>query len=952
MYSPCSVAASASSATTSGGGGALARREPERRIDLFGSVGDHSVSCFLKGWGDILFLSWNETENHLIAVLENGPIHFFSASGNSAAPTIYIELLPRLFATTRNGIVGVSRANGSLQLVLVEYSGESREYVVKLIDAPHLAKTTVNSAVFVVQTILTSLDGTTSLSSSAAGTCTKVFTIYPAQGTGEAQKDDDADNTSSVSCCIFNANSPPTWRHYDVVLPGVVKKAAIPAWCTGRPVVPLAFLTDDGSVYLTDTDLEEAVLLHVGKNLPSLSSSSSLWSRFSTPFLFCGEAALLLGEINTEQGALGDEDQLDSNPINYFLISVDGASEVEITDEMPSRVAFFFDECDGIRVISRESLCFLQVVPPEARRLFDVGSLAPGAVLYSAFGEFSAGNAAALGMLQRLQQNPAQLLNAISDCIRTAAFEWEPAARKYLLRSAAFGKSFCLEGYDPDLFVTVTKELRVLHALQNGRACRMILSHAELRHIGEQKLIQRLVRCGYHSEAWVMCDALKCMSDDIRSDWTLSKLQYDMDRGKSEEDSARELVEFITKANDSSAGTIPFTELASMARFHGKGKAALIFLASEPIAIRQVPMLLVFGEAEKALEKAIATSDSDLLFTVVQYLLRTGGPTERQLITTHPDSRNLLLVYISACPHYRHLVREFFQAYPTVEQYLQARDFLQLQQQLTEKLTTDDGEDKSLEFLCNNFQKPKEEMARRFTSEKKSSSSSSSGPGGRGATGPVSGISIGAANTAGNNASGTTLTLTDRYLRLQSGIVERQTQLALEYRDERFLTASVSDMIYLLFEHQGTRSDQVCEEAALAIRQTYNVGEDMFQWCRLKAFAATEQWEQVDRMGGIGTRQKAVLSGESIVSLLLSYNRPQQAAKHISHIPKIEERLEYYVQCGDWAEAGRDCRRAGNTDLFGQLKARAKGNVAALEQIQHGWDATSTTGITFGNLFS
>lgn len=977
---------------------ATVNQRHQNQVHLYTSLGypnAHCASIVIDGLAEVLFLGWNETQDHLIVVLQNGEIHFFTQRGEPAAPTVYVDLIPGHIIHTANGVAGLCRSNGKWNLVLVSYVESSRggSYDISMLDISHLTAHGAGAFLLVEGcSIFPAEDnGTTPLVNTD---CTSLYLFYPSTET-----------TSGVCYCSFHTNQPapsppPTLQDLNVSLDGVIRRVTVSP--SGER---LAYTTTTGDVYVTTTAFEELVLVHTSRQAGSPSFSiprSALLSGSQYPFLFCGERALLVSSVDP------DDEEEEDEVIRYLLVSIDGLEEaIDISDDMPERGVACVQEWDGVRMISDTALHFLQVVPPEAVRVFGVGSLAPGAVLRSAYEEFTGGNASAIHVVHQLQLNPQALMEGIEDCIRTAMFEWDIPQQQKLLRTAAFGKSFC-SAYDPDLFVTVAKELRVRNTWRLAGPSKIAVSHEELRCFGAHRMMRRLVRGGQHHAAWVMCEALQCWTDEIRAEWALSKLVQDMkDEGKSEEEAARGLVQFFKNSAGGDASVaavggrammeIPFTELANVAKIHGKSRAAVVFLEAEEVAVRQVPMLLVFGEPEKALEKAIAASDGDLLFTVIQYLIRAGGGArEINLITSHHDARKLLYLYVFACPHYLYCLRDHLQSHPAVEQFIEIQKYLREQEGLRKAImierTNREREKKekkkeeeadgigngnrsnrsnraaagvsprspssrwgsalslgpssssssSISSWCTQFQRPKTDIARRLAAIALSSSGTS-------ASGGL--VSGGGGGGGGGTAPGPT-TQTERYMTMQAGIVEKQTKWAVQFNDERFLTASVADMVRLLLEHGGTEATSL----VAGLRAEYTIPEDQYQWCQAKAFAEKGQWDMVDLMGGLhpSKRLRPVLSGVTLVTLLLSYHRPQQAAKHIPRIPKIEERLEYYVHCGEWAAAGADCAKAGDASLLAQLKTRGRGSAMAQEQIQRGWDAAvgSSTGLSFGKLFS
>lgn len=929
-------------------------RNENHVIALYTSLGEKN-SCYpeisLDLGDDVTFMSWNEFEDHLIVCFNSGKIQFYSCYGLSVSPSITINFIPTNLISTSSGVAGFFDCDGKLSIGVVEYVPTRGVYELSSIPISSELQQMCGRAVLLSFPFLRNSD------SSAIGNksfCSQLYAFYPS---GE----------DSTNVCLFtfsgpnqNNTSPSSVlliHELDVSLNGIVSHAVLSP--SGKNI---AFLTCDGNVYWSTVALEVVVLIHLSvcslKNIfpkPAVSFS---------PLLFCGEEAVLVEKrFVDDQGTLNDYES-DLLCCSFLLVktgkssSENGITEVDI--ELP-REAMYIPECDGVRIVSQNQLLFLQAIPQHSLRVFSLGSVSSGAVLRLAYDGFVSGDAAAIQIMSQFQHDPASLLAGIDDCIHAAAHEWHIETQKKLLRAVNFGKLFC-SSYDPDLFVSTATEMRVRNTLLLGKP-NMALSHSQLHHMGMRRLVRRVVCSGNFSLAWIICESLRCLTDDIRSEWVIAKLKHDITmKGFTEDESANSIVEFLRsralndgERNYSGSNSHHFTELATVAQIHGKRKAALVLLNAERVAARQIPMLLAFDEPERALKRAVAAADCDLLFTVMQYLIRAGGGSrELQWIIAEPDARHLLLLYIDACPHYRYFLQEYLHSNPKLEQYIYLQDYLAEDAQLGKAINRNL---ETIEDLCTSHQTVKSNLIEKaFVS---TSSSTPVNPGGEGegrhfasptsATSSVSGIS-------GGTSSGSTIS--ERFLRLQPMIVRKQTLFATRYNDKRFLRASISDMICLLFQVQRKGEGKaLAEEEAQTLRREFNVPDDMFQWCRLRAFAATEQWESIDHMGGVNTKLKPVIGGEAIVSLLLSHQRFEQAAKHISRIPQLEERLEYYIQCGEWLKAGEDCARMGNEEYLSQLKIRAKGNGAIQEQIQRGWDSvisghSSATGLSFGKFFS
>ncbi|RNE94889.1 vacuolar protein sorting complex subunit, partial [Trypanosoma conorhini] len=179
--------------------------------------------------------------------------------------------------------------------------------------------------------------------------------------------------------------------------------------------------------------------------------------------------------------------------------------------------------------------------------------------------------------------------------------------------------------------------------------------------------------------------------------------------------------------------------------------------------------------------------------------------------------------------------------------------------------------------------------------------------------------------------------LNENWIRLHMQIMDEQTKLMKAYNDKRFLNASVNKTISLCYEHG-------CDGVAGRLKREFGVSDRMHCWSRLNAYTKTSQWELIDQLGDVRKKVRPVIGAPAFINTLLACGRPEHAKKYIPKVPQIEQRMEYYVLCGDWEGAGADCRRNGEPDLLAQLKERVKGNTCAAQRIDKGWNSVPESG--------
>ncbi|XP_031556502.1 vacuolar protein sorting-associated protein 16 homolog [Actinia tenebrosa] len=294
-------------------------------------------------------------------------------------------------------------------------------------------------------------------------------------------------------------------------------------------------------------------------------------------------------------------------------------------------------EIDGVRIIGSYTHELLQKVPTAVENVFKIGSMEPGAMLYDAAREFEKKSARADEYVRMIKD---KLPEAVEQCIQAAGAEYEPSLQRSLLRAASLGKSF-LSDFDPKPFVKMCQTLRVLNAVREYTVG-IPITYAQLEQLSTRLLIDRLVLRHHYCLAIRICDYLKIQKAEgasrILGHWACYKVQQ---ANVGDEEIARAI---NAKLGESTG--ISYTEIASKALECGRTKLAIRLLDYEPKAADQVPLLMRMKNDELALEKAIMSGDTDLVYTVIMHLKDTQSQGDfRRSIRNYPVAFNLFTKY-------------------------------------------------------------------------------------------------------------------------------------------------------------------------------------------------------------------------------------------------------------------------------------------------------------------
>lgn len=267
-------------------------------------------------------------------------------------------------------------------------------------------------------------------------------------------------------------------------------------------------------------------------------------------------------------------------------------------------------DIDGVRLITNDVCELLQKVPDTTEAIFRLGSTAPASVLLDAIDQLDQKSPKADENVQLIRPN---LPDAIATCVRAAGQEYDVHYQKKLLRAASFGKSV-LDLYSSDDFVDMCEDLRVLNAVRDYRIG-LPLSYAQFEHLGSGPLIKRLVnRCEYLL-AVRLSTYLHLPVNGIYTHWAVQKARNSV---AEEAIICKDIVaKLISKRG------ISFELIARTAYDEGRSNLATDLLNHESRAGKQVPLLLSMSKDEIALDKAIASGDTDLVFFVLLHLKKT-----------------------------------------------------------------------------------------------------------------------------------------------------------------------------------------------------------------------------------------------------------------------------------------------------------------------------------------
>jgi vacuolar protein sorting-associated protein 16 len=501
--------------------------------------------------------------------------------------------------------------------------------------------------------------------------------------------------------------------------------------------------------------------------------------------------------------------------------------------------------------------------------IFKLGSTSPASVLLDAVDQLEKKSPKADDNIQLIRPN---LVEAVDACVKAAGHEFSVHWQKQLLKAASFGKSV-LDLYNSDDFVEMCETLRVLNAVRFYEIG-LPISYDQFLRLTPEKLVQRLINRHEYLLALRISEYLRLPTDRIYIHWACQKVRVSVD---DEDTICRLIVQKLTGKRG-----ISFEEIARAAHDEGRGRLATQLLNYEPRAGRQVPLLLSMEEDEIALDRAIESGDTDLVFFVLLHLKKKLPLASFfRVINNRPVAT--ALVESSAREQDRELLKDLY--------YQDDRRVDGANVIIGESLRQRDALSKidKLKLAAKLLQDSKESI-----------------------------LEVKA---------------------LEENMKLLRTQEALEKDlNESFADLSVNETIFKL-----TRLGNWAK--AKKVQSDFKVSEKTVWWLRLRALVVRRDWVEIEELAKqkkspIGWEVSALLFPLPLLRVVyniyqqpffnevLSAGNTKGASIFIpkcTHLP-VTDRIEMWVKCGLLVKAGEEAFRARDVNSLEVLKSKATGS--------------------------
>ena len=619
----------------------------------------------------------------------------------------------------------------------------------------------------------------------------------------------------------------------------------------------------DKTIYLVDSSEAEDRMLQNGPfRHVSVSPNGkfiTLYTEDSKVWVISSDFQEKLSEYDSKARTLPKDVQWCGNN----SVALAWEDEVHMVGPSGAALKYFYDgwvhllpDVDGVRLITNDVCELLQKVPEETEEVFKLGSTAPASVLLDAVEQLEKKSPKADDNIQLIRPN---LDEAIDTCIRAAGQEYSAQWQKQLLKAASFGKSV-LDLYNSDEFVNMCENLRVLNAVRDYRIG-LPLTYEQYLRLTPAKLVQRLINRHEYLLAIRVSEYLKLSTDRIYIHWASQKVRT----SSADEDAICNMV--VEKLADKHG--VSFETIARAAHDEGRGHLATQLLNHEPRAGKQVPLLLSMGEDDIALDKAIESGDTDLIFFVLlQMKNKLPLASFFRMLSSRPLA--LALVESSAASNDTSLLKDLY--------YQDDRPIDSSNLILREALDQP--------TISQSMEKLK--IAHRMLTESKDPAS------------------------VQHQKS---LSEAQQLLRVQDGLSKDH--------DASYTGLSLHETMSQLIRTGYTKR-------LAKLQSDFKVSDKIYSWIRLRALVAARNWGELEELS---KARKSPIGWEPYFNEVLGAGNTKLAAAFVPKCTgqTAQQRSEMYVKCGMPIEAGRELVKAKDVAALEQLREKTSDRGAQME---------------------
>lgn len=540
--------------------------------------------------------------------------------------------------------------------------------------------------------------------------------------------------------------------------------------------------------------------------------------------------------------------------------------EVHLIGPNGASLRYYFDgwvhllpDIDGVRLITNDVCEFLQKVPDSTEDVFKLGSTSAASVLLDAMDQLEKKSPKADENIRLIKSN---LPDAVGTCVQAAGNEFDMHWQKQLLKAASFGKSI-LDLYSSDDFVDMCEMIRILNAIRDYKIG-LPMSYDQYRRLTSEKLIQRLINRHEYLLAVRLSEYLRLPANKIHVHWASQKVRNSTE----DEDAICDAV--VSKLNGKPG--ISFEVIARAAYDEGRSRLATQLLNHETRAGKQVPLLLSMEEDEIALDKALESGDTDLVFFVLlQLKKKLPLASFFRLLTNRPVAT--ALVESSAIDQDQELLKDLYYQ-----------------------------DDRRLDGANLLFSEALHQTAPQTKVDK---------------------LKL-AVKLLGDSKDPTSTFYSRSYTEAQA-LIRVQASLDQD-SDTHYSGLSLNETILRLIEKGNGKR-------AAKLQSDFKVPEKTWWWLRLRGLVARRDWREIEE---VSKQRRSPIGWEAFFNEVLGAGKQELAALFVPKCTGLtaQERSEMFVKCGMLGKAGEELVKVKDVNGLEELRGKARaGEVAEIDRL-------------------
>lgn len=491
-----------------------------------------------------------------------------------------------------------------------------------------------------------------------------------------------------------------------------------------------------------------------------------------------------------------------------------------------------------------------------SEEVFRIGSVSPSSVLLDAVQQLEKKSPKADESIQLIRPD---LPDAVAMCVEAAGQQHSITWQRLLLKAASFGKSV-LDLYGSDDFVEMCQVLRILNSIRDFKVG-LPMTYEQYKCMGPRRVVRRLIRRRHYLLAIHICELLKLPTNTIYVHWATQKV-------RSSEAEDHGICNAVVARLGQRRG-ISFEVVARAAHEEGRSSLATQLLNHESRPGKQVPLLLSMSKDDVALDKALASGDADLIYSVLLHLKKTL-PIASFFRTLTDRPLAAALVEFSARDTDRSLLKDM---YYQDDRRLDSANLLfaeSLQQNVPQ--TKIDKVKLASKILADHSKDADAALTLKFFQESQA------------------------------------------LVRLQSTFDDESSQT----RSTKYTGLSLNQTIYeLLLQSQSKRAQKLSQE--------FRMGPRSWEWIRLRALVSSRRWDELEDIAH--KLKKSAIGWESYFNEILSAGNTKLAggtfvSKCVGLTPR--ERSAMWAKCRMLQEAASELVKAKDFNGLDDLRKQAK----------------------------